>query len=387
MSVRFSKKSEKELEDLKNDLKNNLKNYLKDEIKISITRNKEDIRFIVNSNNQKIFGCTFTTSEKNLIINDVFLDTKSEDKPEKSQEENIEQYEQYRKALLKLTKKLIQPKGSKTLSTKNKPQGKHGSKGSKHGSKGSKRESKGGKKRTFRRKNKLIGGNIGLKIFSSIAFCFTCLCIYSLAVNKNEDDITLSAFGTFLGILLLVASEVARYNPNRDRNRNRNRIMNRDRNSDTPNNNERSRSSSRHNQPNYRIIPAVVEAESLAIMVNTLEEGSYVQQAVVTDEVSHNPINYVQSMLDLINNNNTGLSFFVLLNFIFTILPRRAFVESSQSTNQSTHLSTEDLEIEAQRVEDGNVRIACEIIALENVTIDIVVAEDIQPLADDILPL
>jgi len=365
MSVRFSKKSEKELEDLKNDLKNNLKNYLKDEIKISITRNKEDIRFIVNSNNQKIFGCTFTTSEKNLIINDVFLDTKSEDKPEKSQEENIEQYEQYRKALLKLTKKLIQPKGSK------------------HGSKGSKRGSKGGKKRTFRRKNKLIGGNIGLKIFSSIAFCFTCLCIYSLAVNKNEDDITLSAFGTFLGILLLVASEVARYNPNRDRNRNRNR----NRNSDTPNNNESSRSSSRRNQPNYRIIPAVVEAESLAIMVHTLEEGSYVQQAVVTDEVSHNPINYVQSMLDLINNNNTGLSFFVLLNFIFTILPRRAFVESSQSTNQSTHLSTEHLEIVAQRVEEGNVRIACQIIGVENVTFDIVLAEDIQPLADDILPL
>jgi hypothetical protein len=383
MSVRFSKISEKELEDLKNNLKNYLKDQLKKEIKISITINKEDIRFIVNSNNQKIFGCTFTTSEKNLIINDVFLDTKSEDKPEKSQEENIEQYEQYRKALLKLTKKLIQPKGSKTLSTKNKPQGKHGSKGSKHGSKGSKRGSKGGKKRTFRRKNKLIGGNIGLKIFSSIAFCFTCICIYSLAVNKNEDDITLSAFGTFLGILLLVASEVARYNPNRDRNRNRNR----NRNSDTPNNNESSRSSSRRNQPNYRIIPAVVEAESLAIMVHTLEEGSYVQQAVVTDEVSHNPINYVQSMLDLINNNNTGLSFFVLLNFIFTILPRRAFVESSQSTNQSTHLSTEHLEIVAQRVEEGNVRIACQIIGVENVTFDIVLAEDIQPLADDILPL
>jgi hypothetical protein len=361
MSVRFSKKSEKELEELKTELKTELKKELKTEqkkeLKISITRNKEDIRIIVISNNQKIFECTFTTSEKKLIINDVFLDTKSEAKNEKSQEEKIKNYEKYKKTLLKLTKKLIQPKESK------------------RGSKGSKRGSKGGKKRTFRRKNKLIGGTIGLKILSSIAFCFTCLCIYGVAVNKNGEVITLSAFGTFLGILLLVASEISRYNGN---------IPDDISDTDSPNNNERIRSSRERNQ--HSIIPTDVEEECLAIMVHTMEEGSHVQQAVVTNEVSHNPINYVQSMIDLINNNNnnTGLSFFVLLNFIFTILPRRAFDESSQSVLSSNlPTSTEYLQIEpvqtAQPV-GQMVTTAIEIHHLEDVVehVDIVIASNIE---------
>lgn len=117
-------------------------------------------------------------------------------------------------------------------------------------------------------------------------------------------------------------------------------------------------------------------------MVHTMEEGSHVQQAVVTNEVSHNPINYVQSMIDLINNNNnnTGLLFFVLLNFIFTILPRRAFDESSQSVLSSNlPTSTEYLQIEPVQIAQPvgeMVTTAIEIHHLEDV--DIVIASNIE---------
>jgi hypothetical protein len=286
------------LEQLDSELKEHLKKLSK-KVKISITKNKESFDFMINANNEKIFVCSFTNNNGKVnIIPRVLLNTQKNETSEEDMKTHMKKLEHYRKRLIKLLKY----EKSKPLSPKNK----------------SKKGGKRLKKRTFRRKNKLIGGNHELLIASLITSCLMSLCIYSLVVNTNRDIIALSAVGvsatTVFAIFIVLIYRML-HNPDTQSE------TDSDTGSDTGSDTRGYFTTIMNNIMNNIGYISVAIGENVPIV---LPDDAAVPIAEHAPE-ENPPTDYMESIRNTFNNIfntvDTGLIFFLLINFIFNILP------------------------------------------------------------------
>jgi len=299
------------LKQLDSQLKNDLKKLSK-KVKISITKNKESFDFMINANNEKIFVCSFTNNNGKVnIIPRVLLNTQKNETSEEDMKKHMKKLKDYRNRLIELLK----PAESKPHSTKK-----------------SKKGGKRLKKRTFRRKNKLIGGNRELLIASLITSCLMSLCIYSLVVNTNRDYIALSAVGvgaTSVFAIFIVLINRMLHNPDTQSE------THSDTGSDTG-------SDTRGYFSNImNIIMNNIGYINVAIGENVpivLPDDAAVPNAERAENTPAEtpPTDYMESIRNIIdnygqsirktfneifNNADTGLILFLLINFIFNILP------------------------------------------------------------------